>query len=219
MVFSINCEFNEESHVYTVDGNPVPSVTEIVGMIDFGNLAKINPAVLEHAALRGTIVHEYCEAIDNGYDPEDLDIEPELVPYVQAYLAFLRDYRPVWELVEQPLYCPTFAGTLDRFGTIDRNKAIVDIKTAASADRHSKLKWQMQLSGYEELLWRNEILTPLDETDYYILQLKKDATYTLHKMNKDSGSAYLLFYNLLDAATEYRRLITKGNDNGNNETD
>lgn len=170
-------EFNEETHTYTVDGRVLPSVTEICSVADCGELAAMNPAVLAQAQLRGTLVHEYCEAIDNGYDPEELDIEPELVGYVRAYLSFLRDYNPHWELIEYMGYSEVFgyAGTLDRAGIIGGKKYIVDIKTTASPTRITKIKWAMQLSAYSEMVYRIFLAEKMID-----VKLGKDGNYTIY---------------------------------------
>ena len=169
--------YDPEAHAYTVDGKRVPSVTEIAGVLTAGKYSAMNPAILEQAKRRGTLVHEYCEAIDCGVEPEDLDIEPELIGYVNAYLAFLRDWAPEWDYIEKPVWTSEYAGRADRIGRIDGKTVIVDIKTTASMDRLSKLALLLQLYGYANA-W--SVMGKGSTRECFGLQLKKDGTYTIH---------------------------------------
>lgn len=182
----MNLTYNEENHSYTLDGRPVPSVTEIVGLITARKYADTSAAVLEQAKRRGSVVHELCEAIDCGVEPEELDIEPELVGYVNAYLAFLRDYRPEWDYIEKPLYSFSYAGRCDRIGTIDGETAIVDIKTTASMDRLSRLALLFQLYLYREAYMFSVFDPNTQKRPKTLLgvQLKKDGTYTVYDTRK-----------------------------------
>jgi hypothetical protein len=140
--------FDAESHAYTVDGVRLPSVTDICAPLS--NFGEINPAIIRQAARRGSLVHEYTELIDYGIEADEIEIEPELAGYVLAYMHFLRDWKPQWELIEQPLYGVNqgYAGTLDRFGFIDGESVILDIKSTSSASRQMRISWAAQLSGY-----------------------------------------------------------------------
>lgn len=187
--------FNETSHTYEVDGARLPSVTEICSLLRPPD--NISPEVLRQAARRGTAVHEYAQLLDYGIEPDEMDVEPELAGYVTAYIRFLRDYKPEWELIEQPLYSLDlgFAGTLDRFGEIDGQPVILDIKTASSVNRATRISWAVQLAGYLALLNR--------ECDKRLnLLLKKDGTYQLidaeDTERKYSFTASVLFSVLLD---------------------
>lgn len=121
--------FDEEKHLYYVDGKVVPSVTEILAPLhrSYGNL---NPSVLDYARRRGTAVHEELEMLDlTG----DLEWTPEITPYVQAYLEWYQVYKPTWTAVEKVVFCEElwYAGTLDRMGLLNgTERAIVDLKTS-----------------------------------------------------------------------------------------
>lgn len=173
---SVTCD--EERHAYTVDGRPVPSVTEIASLITAAKYADSNAAVLAQAQRRGTEVHELCQAIDCGIEPEELEIPPELVGYVNAYLAFLRDWAPEWDYMEKLVWTADYAGRADRIGRIDGHSVIVDIKTTGSMDRLSKLALLFQLHGYRKA-WACMGRGFADLT--LGLQLKKDGRYTLHR--------------------------------------
>jgi hypothetical protein len=167
--------FHEENHTYELDGVKLPSVTEILS--PFSGNDNISAATLQHAAHRGHLVHSYTELIDYGVPPEDIDIVPELAGYVSAYLRFLRDWGPTWELIEQPVhYGKAYAGTLDRYGTIDDKPVLLDIKSTSGASRQQKVVWALQLEGYDWAL-PPQFRKPVLHLD---LLLKRDGKYTLY---------------------------------------
>ena len=187
-------EFDAEKHEYTWEGQKIPSVSDILAPLSAERYGEINPAVLQQAAARGTAVHEICEAMDYGLDPE---IEPGLEGYAQAYSDFLRDYFPKWELIEQIVYYrvdgdvytapPLFCGTVDRYGTIDDKPAVLDIKTYASLTTDSMISASCQTAMYRTAIFSAvpiEDLHKAEETRRYLLHLKKDGSYRLVDLNK-----------------------------------
>lgn len=179
-------EFDEEKHLYMLDGVELPSVTEICRFLSFDTAVNAKPWLRDAAAARGTRVHEWCMLYD--YDELDFsDIGPYEMGYVQAYLSFLRDYRPEWELIEHPIGSDRlgYAGTLDRYGVIDGKTAIVDLKTTSVL---RKVPLAAQLAGYCDLLfdWYGY------ETDnFYGLHLQKDGCYQLVPVEPDFETFYI----------------------------
>ena len=188
--------FDPETHTYSLDGKKLPSVTEICGLLN--NWGDINPAILMQAARRGTVVHEYCELVDYGVDEDGIECEPELAGYVIAYMRFLRDYKPLWECVEQKVYSEQFgyAGTLDRFGTIDGKPVLLDIKTSSCVNKLQKIIWACQLSAYVLLLAKEG-----EEVKRWNLVLKRDGKYQIvdasESEKKYAFSGFSLFNTLL----------------------
>lgn len=188
--------FDSDTHTYTLNGKKLPSVTEICGLLN--NWGDINPAILMQAARRGTVVHEYAELIDYGVDEDGIECEPELAGYVIAYMRFLRDYRPLWEMVEQKVYSEQFgfAGTLDRYGTIDGKPVLLDIKTSSSVNKLQKIIWACQLSAYQLLLAKEG-----EEVKRWNLVLKRDGKYQIidaaESEKKYAFSGFTLFNTLL----------------------
>ena len=188
--------FDEATHTYSLDGKKLPSVTEICGLLN--NWGDINPAILMQAARRGTVVHEYCELADYGVDEDGIEVEPYLGGYVIAYMRFLRDYRPLWEMVEQKVYSEQFgfAGTLDRFGTIDGKPVLLDIKTSSSVNKLQKIIWACQLSAYQLLLAKEG-----EDIRRWNLVLKRDGKYQIIDASESEKryafSGFTLFNTLL----------------------
>ena len=170
--------FDPDTHTYTLDGERLPSVTEILAPITAGKYPP-NAGTVQAAAARGTRVHELCALYDMDALPDEFELE--CVPYVQAWTDFCRDYSPEWLYIEQPLYFDSFdgfsfAGTVDRIGYLDGKLCVVDIKTAQSMDRPAKIALATQLHAYQLLA------SALDFTGENMgVQLMKDGTYRLHK--------------------------------------
>ena len=165
-------DFNEAEHVYRLNGQVVPSVTQILSQ---RRLYLGNEWWTEEARARGTAAHIATQLYDEG----DLDmgtLAPEIAPYLDAWVQFLADSRFEVVMNEQKLASLThgFAGTLDRFGRIDGKGVLVDIKTG---------QWQpayaLQLAGYHYLL------TETGETParYLCVSLRADGTYRTKELS------------------------------------
>lgn len=136
--------FDPESHIYTLDGKVLPSVTEILK--EAGLLAYAGPA--EYQRLRGTYIHRATELIDIAMlDWEGLD--KSLRPYCDAYVRFLEETRFAPEMSERSLYHPglLYAGTIDRVGILDGRHVLIDIKTGFPHPATD-----LQLAAYYELI-------------------------------------------------------------------
>ena len=162
--------FDAESHVYTVDGLIVPSVTQVLqsaGLIDFSCVPK---SVLERAADFGNAVHKATALEDKGeLDHFTLDIS--LQKPLDAWNKFKKDFKFVSSIIERPMYCEKygFAGTPDRIGTIGRDDVLVDIKTGVMTKTIA-----LQTAGYE-------ILAPFRIARRIGVQLNMDGTYKIEE--------------------------------------
>jgi hypothetical protein len=126
--------FDEERHVYLLDGAVLPSVTTIISpLVD---LSAIDPDILERARMFGTAVHMTAELHDKGI----LDmstVDAPLMPYLEAWQRFMRECGWQNEEIEGRVVHPVYryAGTFDRVGTINKRgrrvRGILDIKTGS----------------------------------------------------------------------------------------
>lgn len=184
-------QFDEATHTYTLDGVELPSVTHIIRYlaVDKANNADHNMALM--ARERGSAVHEATVMYDYSGEIPD-DFPAEYAPYLEAYVQFVRDYKPGWELIEHQMGNATlgFAGTLDRFGVIDNEWCILDIKTSYKVDIPSL---SAQLAAYSVLL-RNEQFERLENAKirHLGLQLMRTGKYRLYETDCEKGSD--LFY-------------------------
>lgn len=164
-------KFFDERHLYELDGEQIPSVSEISRFASREIYGDISQFRLDNAADRGTKVHKACQLIDLTGECE---VAEDIAPYVQNYLQFLKDYRPEWEAVEKAMASERlkFAGTLDRVGKLNNGKfAIVDIKSSSVVQ---KVLAQIQLNGYKINFEENRPDMPVDAL--YILHLTKEPT-------------------------------------------
>lgn len=155
--------FDVESHTYTLDGKPVPSVTTIIRALEREALARVPAEILEWKRGLGQQVHMACQLDDEG-DLHEGTLDERIVPYMRAWRAFRDDFGFRVRMNEQPLASRRyrFAGTVDRVGTItrpmavDRNRmyqgpAIIDLKTRLDLGDAIGV----QLAGYQKLLAEN----------------------------------------------------------------
>jgi len=105
--------FDEEHHLFTVNGKVIPSVTTILkraGMTpDWSNIPDI-----EWYAQRGTYIHRATELWENGTLDEDT-VDDEIRPYLEAYKRFRADYTVPVKGQEVRLWHPhyRYAGIID----------------------------------------------------------------------------------------------------------
>ena len=176
-------EFDEQKHEYNVLGTKLPSVTEIIGPLTYTKY-RVDNAVIEQAAFRGSMIHALTAAYDRGDLDEDGEVAVDVGLYLMAWISFCHDFQPKWEYIEVPMATRTFAGTIDRVGVIDGKRVVVDIKTTSAMDRANKIALVTQLYGYSVLCGDNDI--PVDYSSCIGVQLKKDGTYSVISPNKVS---------------------------------
>jgi len=176
-------EFDAKKHEYCVGGVVMPSVTQILQAEGFINYDGIPEAIREFAMARGTAVHEACEY----WDQDDLnidDLDEELEGYLEAWKSFKKDRRFSPTEIEKPVYQEDYryAGKLDRLGTLDGDKAVVDIKTGKVQ------KWTgLQLAAYEYA-----------ETGFFgklrriAVELRSDGTYQPTEFEDDGDHGVFL---------------------------
>ena len=176
--------FKEQNHTYMLEGEELPCVSDLCRFLH-REIYKEAPAwQMEAAAERGTAVHLATEKLDKQGVAE---ISEEHLPYLQAYKAFLLDYRPSWVFVEKPIYHPDYryAGTIDRYGDIAGDAALVDVKTTYAV---YKPLCRAQLNLYRLML----IARGYPVHRMYILHLKRDGTYKLIPFVEDDPLALAL---------------------------
>lgn len=164
--------FYDDTHRYTVDGDEVPSVSELIRFLTREVYNDTPQFFMDGAAARGTLVHRATESIDKY---GTVECEDDIAPYIQAYVQFLKDKTPEWEKIEWPI-CneKKYAGTVDRYGELDGKRVVLDIKTTQSISGMHKLLYGAQLTLYKMAVEQER---PVEEL--VVLQLKKDGSYKL----------------------------------------
>jgi hypothetical protein len=100
------CAFDAETHTYTIDGRPVPSVTEVMADVIPGWHAG------EWYLQRGQAVHACAALIAQGLE---FDHDPRIAGQVAACRKFFRDTEPWIDLCEYRLFSKIhqYGGTVD----------------------------------------------------------------------------------------------------------
>lgn len=180
----MSLEFYDKSHVYELDGERIPCVSDLCRFIH-KEIYKDAPVwQMEAAADRGTKVHAATEALDRAGRAE---IDEAYLPYLQAYALFRQEHEVEWELIEHADYHPElmYAGTIDRYGMVDGYRTLVDLKTTY---RVYKPLCGASLNLYRLILEaRQKCVERL-----VIIHLKKDGTYKLVNIPIDGAVAMAL---------------------------
>ena len=160
--------FFDEGHKYTLDGEELPSVSQLTRFISreiYGEVGQFN---LDRAAERGTAVHKATELLDKYGTAE---IDEDISPYLKAYIAFRKEHKCDWQKIEYATHHPDnlYAGTLDRVGMVDGKLVVLEIKTSSTIQ---KPLYTAQLNLYRKML-------PGPIEQLIILHLRKDGTYKL----------------------------------------
>lgn len=186
-----NLLFFDQGHKYTLDGEELPSVSEICRFLSREIYGDVSQYHLDHAAERGTAIHKACEALDKF---GSVDVQDDILPYVQAYLTFRKEHKAEWDKIEYTTYHKElgYAGTLDRLGKLDGKASILDIKTSYTI--HNPMA-SAQLNLYRKMMEANGYKVEA----LYILHLKKDGTYKLKQFEFDDTvpDALLTLHNTL----------------------
>ena len=192
----MSLEFYDKSHVYELDGERIPCVSDLCRFLHKEVYKDAPLWQMEAAADRGTKVHAATETLDKTGRAE---IEDGYLPYLQAYAQFRQEHEVQWELIEYADYHPElmYAGTIDRYGMVDGYCTLADLKTTY---RVYKPLCGASLNLYRLILEaRQKAVERLA-----IIHLKKDGTYKLVNMPID-GAVAMALITLHNAMKKKRR--------------
>ena len=170
--------FFDDKHVYEINGQKIPSVSEIMRFASREVYSGIDQWRLDNAADRGTRVHDATLAIDaNG----SADVDADIALYAEAYVGFLKKFHPHYIASELALADTHrwFAGRLDRCAIINKKCVLIDIKTSARIETRLV---QAQLTAYA-WLWERNRPEKLDEL--YVLHLMGDGQFRFRRIERD----------------------------------
>jgi len=188
--------FDEERHVYTLDGHELIGVTTALQVAGLADYSGVDPGLLAYRASQGKLVHLACEFYDQGDLAEHLD--PALAGYVAGWRRFRTESGFVPDRIEHRVHHPVYryAGTLDRTGLLRHRRVLIDIKTSVAPQPW----WAVQLAAYELCL---------DDGPYdrFTVRLASDGTYRLDQF-RDPSDRKLWLAAL--AVAQWRRLHRKG---------
>ena len=131
-------EFDKETHAYTLDGETIPSVTQMIKAL-YGGYEGVPRDMLESAADKGTLIHDeirvYEDTGKEGFSDE-----------LAAYIALKKSRGFVAESVETMICgCTSFGHFGGTYDMLLMDGTVVDFKSGSRVDR---VKAQVQLSLY-----------------------------------------------------------------------
>ncbi len=185
--------FDEESHVYKVDGQFVLSTSDIISLNGLADYGQIPTVVLDHASWRGTQLHRAIQFFEE--DSEVPLMPDEVLPYFRGYCLFRSkyDFEPLGDLEKQIVYLhdgteQAVGCTIDLRGMVNGVPYILDIKTSAKqygkAKAQKLLAWRMQTQSYvcatalDEDWWR--LCGSVKACHRGIVQVGKEASFEFH---------------------------------------
>lgn len=181
--------FFDQGHRYTLDGEEVPSVSELCRFISREVYGTVAQYTLDRAADRGTRVHKAAEALDVYGKVEVTD---DIAPYVQSYLKFRQEHDIKWSMVERSMAHQKehYAGTIDRYGELDGVKALVDLKTSYTVHKRLAVaqlnlyRWMIEAEGHSV---NKQYILHLTKDGYKLVEIEKrddipQALLTLHRL-------------------------------------
>lgn len=167
-------EFEEETHTYKVNGEVLPSITTITGILSNIEYKEIDPEILKRAGIKGSKVHK---AIEDYILWKDYELEIEYEPFMEQFKKALEKekFEPI--KTEFRLTNGEVCGTLDNMSKLDDKIIIIDYKTTATI--HKKLL-EAQFGGYKLLCDYNGIKIDkwyglfLNKKGYKFLEIQPD---------------------------------------------
>ncbi len=130
-----------------------PRVSDIISKQNEAELKAIPLEILVKASTRGTKIHEYCTTYMRNLWV--MDIEPEYLPYFDAFRQWFREEVDHVVHTSVRLYddVKRFTGEFDMIVKLKNSSAfsLIDIKTSSSPSK----AWPIQLAAYVDLCRTN----------------------------------------------------------------
>lgn len=195
--------FHEKDHKYFLNGEEIPSVSELTRFLSREVYGEADPIALERAAEKGTAVHKALQTLDEA---GQVEVDSDYDGYIKAYLKFREEHNIEWKGIELQLENGEYAGTIDRIGVVDGVYCILDFKTTSRITKVHELLYSVAQTLYFKLARRNYLIVDR----LYILQLKNDGTYKLIELsfNLDLAEACLMLHRAI-AKTKKKRTSKK----------
>lgn len=125
---------------------------------------------LKKAQDTGTIIHD---CIENYFKDEFTPLPFKKIPYMESFLKWATEAKPLEDLIETRLYDPKLkiTGRVDLCCSLNDQRVLVDFKTGSWA--HPSI-WYLQGCFYRYLLAVNDCDVP---DRFQFLQLQADGSY------------------------------------------
>jgi len=200
------------------DGIIVPGVTTVLSILakpalihwawDLGIKGIDYRKVKDNEANIGTLAHYLIECDDRGIQPDISRYSPANLDKAEnAYLALLDWEKGFGEfeivVIEQPLVCDVFGGTLDKVIKKDNEYILIDYKTSKGI----YFEMKVQLSAYK-YLWNFNYPEREIKTCYIFRLGKEDGSFESQRYD-DLERELSLFLSLLEVYTLKKEIENK----------
>jgi len=175
--------YDDESHTYTIDGRPVPSITQALVEAGIVETKFYN----EEGRDRGSFIHKASQYLDQ----KDLDLDS--IPedhkgFLDGYQEFkdCTGFEPYLHGIEKPLFHPVhyFGGTPDRWGKLNGSDVVLELKTGSISP------WTAIQTAAQEILIN--FIEPALDLRRHALRLSKDGKWKLFTYNDPRDHAVFL---------------------------
>lgn len=183
-------EFDADSHTYQLAGRAVPSVTEVLKVVE--DLSHVDPQTLDQARQFGTDVHRAAELFVAGtLDTDDLD--SDVKGCIDALERYLEDMGLEPVATEVIVYSTRhqYAGTMDLLAK-DWSGYLVEVDYKTSLTRPRAVG--PQTAAYEQA-YHEMTGTPI-EGGRCCLRLRSDGTYRADPL--EDSADWLVFRSALN---------------------
>ena len=182
-------QFDEPSHTYKLDGNPIPGLTTMID--ECGYREKGAGFYTTASRQRGNAVHKVTELIDI-HAPQArtidealyyLNIDERLIGYAAGYLLFKKETNFQPEIIEKPvaIFSLRVGCIPDRWGKIwNGQKVVVDLKSWKGQGIRPKHPAELQTAG-QAMAFRESMA--LDTSVRILLKLPGDGSYRQYVCN------------------------------------
>ena len=176
--------FDPENHEYFIDGEKVPSITQ---MLDYAGWIN-DEFYTKESSERGTLVHKLSADFDLGAISDPRTVENIWKGYFLAHVDAMKKMQPEVLAVEQALGHPTlrYGGRPDRVWKLWGAITVTDIKTGVVAD------WHGIQTALQALLIAPHYHLPPESIQRYGLYLRDNGKWKFieHKNRHDFGEAH-----------------------------
>lgn len=164
---------------YNIDGQPVPSVTTILKLLNNPGLtewiirvgSKRANQYRDSAANMGSLVHSCIEAVIGGQTPHYPQSEPKLEIIIDNFKQWSSRKVKRWIAMEKAGYNRTlkYAGTIDSIVESQTGKiTLLDVKTS----KRIRPEYYLQTTGYANFEWFEDCeIQPADIEQIWIVHL------------------------------------------------
>jgi len=164
--------FDEETHLYTLSGERLPSVTQVLEELKLSDFSSVSDTRMEAALDFGKAVH-LATQYDDKKTLDENTLDEKIRPYINAWRSFKKDYRVRIKKIEQRVMSKKYryAGTFDRVAIVMDYLSVVEIKTSVVIPKSACL----QLVAYKDAYNSENPGRTLSRR--YAVLLKDDGTY------------------------------------------